>query len=61
MRHAGRCACFETPTFGRLLSMRRIEQIAGCSAGVVELPFGRAAIDVDKPADLVLVRKMIEG
>lgn len=50
--------------FGRLTlgyAMRRIEQIAGCSAGVVELPFGRAAIDVDKPADLILVRKMIEG
>nr|WP_210341606.1 NTP transferase domain-containing protein [Methylopila capsulata] len=50
--------------FGRLTlgyAMRRIEQIAGCSAGVVELPFGRAAIDVDKPSDLMLVRKMVEG
>lgn len=50
--------------FGRLTlgyAVRRIEAMAGCTAGVVELPFGRAAIDVDKPDDLVLVRRLVEG
>jgi GTP:adenosylcobinamide-phosphate guanylyltransferase len=49
---------------GRLTLARalaRLEQIAGVSVGVVEMPFGRAAIDVDKPADLVLVRRLVEG
>lgn len=40
-------------------AIRRLEAMAGCSAGVVELPFGRAAIDVDKPSDLELVRRLV--
>ncbi|MFD1702316.1 NTP transferase domain-containing protein [Methylopila henanensis] len=41
-------------------AVRRIEEMAGCTAGIVELPFGRAAIDVDKPDDLILVRRIVE-
>lgn len=40
-------------------AIRRIEAMAGCTAGIVEMPFGRAAIDVDKPDDLVLVRRIV--
>lgn len=36
-------------------------KVLGASAGVVELPFGRAAVDVDKPSDLILVRRIVEG
>ena len=32
---------------------------AGVTAAVVQTPYGRAAIDVDKPADLDLVRRLI--
>jgi GTP:adenosylcobinamide-phosphate guanylyltransferase len=49
---------------GRLtlqMALDRVEAIAGVSVGAVEMPFGRAAIDVDKPADLILVRRLIEG
>lgn len=48
---------------GRLTVARAIEEverIGGLTAGVVEMPFGRAAIDVDKPDDLVLVRRLVE-
>lgn len=48
---------------GRLTLARaaaRVGALAGCTAGVVEMPFGRAAIDVDKPDDLILVRRLIE-
>lgn len=31
----------------------------GTSPAIVELPFGRAAIDVDKPADLALVERLV--
>jgi GTP:adenosylcobinamide-phosphate guanylyltransferase len=50
--------------FGRLTLARAvaaIERLSGVSAGVVEMPFGRAAVDVDKPADLILVRQIVEG
>lgn len=49
---------------GRLTLARgaaEVGRLAGVSAGVVEMPFGRAAVDVDKPADLILVRKLVEG
>lgn len=37
----------------------RLGRLAGCEAAVVELPYGRAAIDVDKPADLDLVERLL--
>ena len=33
---------------------------AGVKAAAVRTPYGRAAIDVDKPADLDLVRALVE-
>ncbi|HEY0293579.1 MAG TPA: NTP transferase domain-containing protein [Hansschlegelia sp.] len=50
-------------SLGRLTLARgvaAIERLSGVSAGVVEMPFGRAAVDVDKPADLILVRRLVE-
>lgn len=38
----------------------RLGRIAGVEAAVVEMPFGEAAIDVDKPADLDLVRRILD-
>jgi GTP:adenosylcobinamide-phosphate guanylyltransferase len=38
---------------------RRLGELAGVRAAVVTSPFGLAAVDVDKPADLDLVRKLI--
>jgi GTP:adenosylcobinamide-phosphate guanylyltransferase len=40
-------------------ALDRLGKLAGVRAEVVELPFGQAAIDVDKPADLDLVRKIV--
>lgn len=37
---------------------RRLSALAGAKAVAVELPFGEAAIDVDKPADLDLARRL---
>jgi GTP:adenosylcobinamide-phosphate guanylyltransferase len=39
----------------------RIGRMAGAEARCVRTPFGLAAIDVDKPADLDLVRALVEG
>lgn len=36
----------------------RLGQLAGVTAAAVRTPFGQAAIDVDKPADLDLVRRI---
>lgn len=50
--------------FGRLTLARgvaAIGRLSGVSVGAVEMPFGRAAVDVDKPSDLILVRKIVEG
>jgi GTP:adenosylcobinamide-phosphate guanylyltransferase len=47
---------------GRLTVARvvaEVERIGGLTAGVVEMPDGRAAIDVDKPEDLELVRRLV--
>lgn len=41
-------------------TIREVERMTGMTAGVVEMPDGRAAIDVDKPEDLVLVRRLVE-
>lgn len=40
-------------------AIARIGMRAGIKAGVVESPFGLAAVDVDKPEDLVLVRSLL--
>ena len=37
---------------------RRLGELAGVDARIVTTPFGAAAIDVDKPSDLDLVRRM---
>jgi GTP:adenosylcobinamide-phosphate guanylyltransferase len=46
-----------------LLSLRsaleRLGRLAGVRAAAVEMPFGQAAIDVDKPSDLDLVRRIV--
>jgi hypothetical protein len=50
--------------FGRLGlhdAIARLERLSGARIGSVELANGRAAIDVDKPADLVLVRRLAGG
>jgi len=40
-------------------AITRLGLLAGARAAVVILPFGRAAVDVDKPADLELVRRLL--
>jgi CTP:molybdopterin cytidylyltransferase MocA len=37
----------------------RLGTLAGVKAAIVETPYGLASVDVDKPADLDLVRKMV--
>jgi CTP:molybdopterin cytidylyltransferase MocA len=37
----------------------RLGRLAGVRAAVVETPFGLASVDVDKPADLDLVRRIV--
>ncbi len=37
----------------------RLGRLAGAKAAVVVVPFGRAAVDVDKPADLELVERLL--
>ncbi len=39
---------------------RQASQIFGAKAVIVDLPFAEAAIDVDKPADLVLVERILK-
>ena len=36
----------------------RLGQLAGVTAAIVQTPFGLASVDVDKPADLDLVRSI---
>lgn len=38
---------------------RRLGQMAGARAAIVETPHGLASVDVDKPADLDLVRRIV--
>jgi len=40
---------------------RRLGALAGVQAAVVASPYGLAAVDVDKPADLELVRRIAEA
>jgi GTP:adenosylcobinamide-phosphate guanylyltransferase len=42
-------------------ALDRLGTLAGVHADAVELPFGQAAIDVDKPSDLDLVRRILES
>lgn len=49
--------------FGRLTldaAMERASGRLGCRVRAVKLPFAEAAIDVDKPADLVLVERLLK-
>ncbi|TAJ70781.1 MAG: GTP--adenosylcobinamide-phosphate guanylyltransferase [Phenylobacterium sp.] len=49
----------------RRLSLRdaaaRLGALAGVRAAIVETPYGLASVDVDKPADLDLVRRIVAG
>lgn len=50
--------------FGKLSLREAVQRIgarSGAMAAIVELPFGRAAVDVDKPSDLDLVRRLIDA
>jgi GTP:adenosylcobinamide-phosphate guanylyltransferase len=40
-------------------ALQRLSKLAGTRAGIVEMPDGLAAVDVDKPDDLALVRKIL--
>lgn len=40
-------------------ALRRFGRLAKVRAGVVEMPFGASAVDVDKPADLDLVEDLL--
>ncbi|KRB49418.1 MAG: NTP transferase domain-containing protein [Pseudomonadota bacterium] len=42
-------------------AVRRLGRKAGVEAAAVRTPFGLAAVDVDKPADLDLVRRLVES
>ncbi len=42
-------------------ALARLGRLSGAAVVVVELPDGRAAIDVDKPEDLELVRRLSAG
>lgn len=39
----------------------RLGQLAGVRAAIVQTPYGLASVDVDKPADLDLVRRIVAG
>ncbi|HKP79647.1 MAG TPA: NTP transferase domain-containing protein [Phenylobacterium sp.] len=39
----------------------RLGELAGVRAAIVRTPYGLASVDVDKPADLDLVRTLVEG
>lgn len=40
--------------------LRRLGRRAGARLAAIDLPFARAAVDVDKPADLALVQTLLE-
>lgn len=42
-------------------ALARLGQLSGATVGWVEMADGRAAIDVDKPADLDLVRRLVSA
>jgi GTP:adenosylcobinamide-phosphate guanylyltransferase len=42
-------------------AMERLSRLCGAEVAAVASPFGLAAVDVDKPADLDLVRRLVEA
>lgn len=42
-------------------ALKRLGEISGAKGAVVEMPFGMAAVDVDKPADLELAERLAAG
>lgn len=42
-------------------ALRRASAVVGCRVAALVLPMGEAAIDVDKPADLVLVERLLKA
>lgn len=46
-------------TLSRQDALKRLSEMTGASGALVEMPFGECAVDVDKPQDLELVRKML--
>lgn len=42
-------------------ALERLGQLAGCQAAIVDMPMAEAAIDVDKPADMDLVEKILKA
>jgi len=42
-------------------ALARLSALSGARAAAVTSPYGLAAVDVDKPADLDLVRRLVEG
>lgn len=42
-------------------ALERASSVLGCRVRAVRLPFGEAAIDVDKPSDLVIVERLLAG
>ena len=51
---------YATGTLALKDAVARLGALAGARAGVVLMPFGEAAIDVDKASDLELARRMAE-
>lgn len=52
---------YVTRTLALSAAARRLGQLAGVRAAVVETPYGLASVDVDKPADLDLVREIVSS
>lgn len=50
---------YATGRLGLKDAATRLGRMAGVSAAVVETPYGLASVDVDKPADLDLVRQLV--
>lgn len=50
---------YATRTLPLGAALQRLSKLAGARAGIVEMPNGLAAVDVDKPDDLALVRKIL--
>ena len=63
LQKLGPAAIFAYAT-GRLTTKRISKEVermtGGLTSAVIEMPFGRSAIDVDKPSDLELVRRLVE-
>jgi GTP:adenosylcobinamide-phosphate guanylyltransferase len=55
----GMLIAYVTGRLGLKAAARRLGRLAGVEAAIVETPFGLATVDVDKPADLDLVRRIV--